>query len=215
MKPISKRASLLVLVLAIVCRMARYALCYWCGYYQKSWAPIGWQEILALLGFVFFLVLLILWLVSLFQRKQRAWTTAMLAGLLVLMAIKYVMPSPHDLILKGMNDGMLRNYKIDDMRRFAHDFDQLPRLPDTLEIYKQFYWNEDLNKTNLKEKYPFLATCEACMKWDNRVHVDWGGFENHWGFTVAVDGKRIDPQHLEPDNKIIRVSDDIFFQSDY
>jgi hypothetical protein len=47
------------------------------------------------------------------------------------------------------------------------------------------------------------------------VHVDWGGFENHWGFSVALDGKRIDPEHLEPSNKIIRASDDIFFISDY
>lgn len=216
MKLISKRASLIVLVLAVVCLITRYVLCYWCGYYQKSFAPIFWQELLALLGFILFPVLLIVWIVSLFQRKHRLWTTAMLAGLLAFMSLKYILPWPHDLILYGMRDGMLRNYGLDDIRHFARDFDQHPNIPEhNLDGHTKFYWNRDLAKTGLKEKHPFLAQCESIVEWDDRVHVDWGGFENHWGFTVAVNGKRIDPQHLEPNNKLIRVSDDIFFQSDY
>jgi hypothetical protein len=130
----------------------------------------------------------------------------MLAGLLTLMGLKYIMPWPHDLILYGMRDGMLRNHKLDDMRHFARDFDQLP---------KKSYSNDDLAKTGLKEKYPFLAWCEFIAETDDVVHVYWGGFENHWGFAVAVNGKRIDPQNLAPSAKIIRVSDDVFFQSDY
>ena len=110
---------------------------------------------------------------------------------------------------------MMRNYNLEDMRHFARDFDRLPRLPNTLEPFKLFYWNRDLDKTGLKEKYPFLSRCEAIVELNNRVDVSWGGFEDHWGFIVAVNDKRIDPEHSEQGNKIIRVSDDILFQSDF
>ena len=215
MKLISRRASLMVLVLAVGFLITRHALCYWCGYYQKSFTPIFYQELLALLGFILFLILLIICIVSLIQKKQRLWTTAMLVGLLAFMGLKYMVPWPHDLILYGMRDGMMRNYNLDDIRHFARDFDRLPRLPNTLESFKLYYWNQDLEKTGLKEKYPFLAKCEAVVERDNRVEVSWGGFENHWGFAVAANDRRIDPQGLGSMNKIIRVSDDIFFQSDY
>lgn len=215
MKLSSKRVSLTVLVLAVVCLITRYVLCYWGGYYQKPFTPFYYQELLALAGLTLFPVLLITWIFSLLQKKNRLWTTAMLAGLLTLMGLKYIMPWPHDLILYGMRDGMLRNYKLDDMRHFARDFDQLPRLPNGLPGPTKFYWNKDLAKTGLKEKYPFLAWCEAITETDDVVYVSWGGFENHWGFSVAVNGKRIEPQILAPSAKIIRVSDDVFFNSDY
>ncbi len=114
---------------------------------------------------------------------------------------------------------MLRNYGLDSMRQFARDFDKLPYIPqNNLDGRTKFYWarpNEDLDKTQLKDKYPFLVNCESVVEWDNRVSADWGGFENHWQIFVATDGKRIDPEHLEPRNRIIRVSDDIYFMSDY
>jgi hypothetical protein len=171
--------------------------------------------LLALFGLIFYPVLLITWIFSLLQRKHRLWTTAMLAVLLTLLGLKYIMPWPHDLILYGMRDGMFRNYNLEDMRHFARDFDQLPRLPHTLKTFKLSYRNSDLAKTGLKEKYPFLAWCEGIFERDDVVYVFWGGFENHWGFSVAVNGKRIDTQNLAPSAKIIRVSDDVFFNSDY
>ena len=203
--------------------MVQYVLCYWCGYYQKSFSPILWVELLALFGFILFLAALITWGVSLFQRKQRLWTTAVLAGLLSLWMLEYIIPSPHDLILHGMRDGMLRNYSLDDIRHFARDFDHLPDIPNnTVNGLTKFYWNrrmdDDLAKTKLKDKYPFLANCEAVVESDNIVHVNWGGFENHWGFSVAIDGKRIDPNprnFWSSDYKTIRISDDVFLQSDY
>jgi hypothetical protein len=212
---ISKRAFLIVLVPAVVCLMARYALCYWCGYDQRSWAPIFFQELLALFGFILTLIALVAWIVSYINGQQFAWTTALLTSLFAM----YFLPSPHDLILYGLRTGMLRNYGLDSMRQFARDFDKLPYIPqNNLDGRTKFYWarpNEDLDKTQLKDKYPFLVNCESVVEWDNRVSADWGGFENHWQIFVATDGKRIDPEHLEPRNRIIRVGDDIYFMSDY
>lgn len=200
--------------------MSRYALCYWCGYYQKSFAPIGLQELLAFFGLVLIFASFVTWIVSLIKKQQQVWTTALLAGLFVLWGLKYILPWPHDLILYGLRDGMLRNHKLDDIRHFARDFDQLPHIPmNDVDGQMKLYWNrrmdDDLSKTKLKDKYPFLANCEAVVESDKKVHVDWGGFENHWGFSVAVDGKRIAPPHLERSNRTIRASDDIYFTSEY
>jgi hypothetical protein len=219
MKLTSKRASLIIFVLAVVCLISRYALCYWCGYYQKSFAPIGLQELLAFFGLVLIFTSFVTWIVSLIKKQQQVWTTALLAGLFALWGLKYILPWPHDLILHGLRDGMVRNYGLDDIRHFARDFDQLSDIPiNDLDGHTKFYWNRfpgDLAKTGLKEKYLFLANCEAVVESDNKVHVDWGGFENHWGFSVAVDGKKIDSKYFVPNARIIRVSDDIVFTSDY
>lgn len=115
---------------------------------------------------------------------------------------------------------MLKNYSPDEIRSFARDFDKLPKIPgnDVTEDMK-LYWNRrgeiDLSKTGLKEKYKFLANCECVVEWTNIVCVEYGGFENHWGFTVAIDGKRIEPSHLNSNSRIIRASNDIYFFSDY
>jgi hypothetical protein len=217
MKLISKQAVIGIFTLAVVCLISRYVLCYWCGYYQESFAPIGLQELFAFFGLVLILAAFITWIVSLIKKQQRIWTTTLLAALFALWGLKYILPWPHDLILYGLRDGMVRNYGPDEMRSFARDFDKLPNIPgnDVTEDMK-LYWNGrgeiDLSKTGLKEKYKFLANCEDVVEFDNNVHVDWGGFENHWGFSISIAGKRIDPM---PNRRIIRMSDDIYFTSDY
>jgi hypothetical protein len=220
MKLISKRAVIGIFTLAVVCLISRYVLCYWCGYYQESFAPIGLQELFAFFGLVLILAAFITWIVSLIKKQQRIWTTTLLAALFSLWGLKYILPWPHDLILYGLRDGMLRNYGLDDMRRFARDCNQLPDPPvNDVDWYTKFYWNrrvdDDLSKTKLKDKYLFLANCEDVVEFDNKVHVDWGGFENHWGFSVEVSGKKIDISDINPQARHIRVADDIVFYSDY
>lgn len=193
---------------------------YRCGYYQKSFSPIVFQTLLlGFLGFCLILVAFAAWIVSLIQRQQRVWTTTVLAGLLALWGLKYVLHWHDDLILYGMRDGMLRNYGLDEMRHFARDFDKLPKIPkNDVDGRTKLYWNilknDDLPKTGLKEKYTFLAQCEAVVERDNIVYVDWGGFENHWGVCISVNDKRIDPQP-QYWARIVRASDDIYFTFDY
>ena len=218
MKLFSKRTSFVILILAVVCLISRYVLCYWCGYYQKSFAPIGLQELLAFFGLVLIFASFVTWIVSLIQRQQRIWTTTLLAALFVLWGLKYILPWPHDLILYGLRDGMLRNYGLANMRQFARDIHETPTPTNLPPVFgKIFMHQEDLNplKMHMGGKYPFVAQCEAVGEFNDIVQIDWGGFENHWGVSIAVDGKRIDPQHLEPGHRIIRASDDIYFTSDY
>lgn len=174
------------------------------------------QGLLAFLGFCLILVTLATWIVSLIQKQQRVWTTAVLAGLIVLWGLKYVLPRPPDLILYGLRDGMLRNYGLDEMRHFARDFDKLPKIPDNdVGEHTKLYWNiTDLPKTGLKERCAFLAQCEAVVERDNIVYVDWGGFNYYCGVCVSVNGKRIDP-HPQYKARTVRASDDIYFSFDY
>ena len=216
-----KLTSLVTLVFAVICLMMEYVLTYWLGYYEKWMSSTLWIVILRLLGVTIpFFVLLITWIISLFRKKHRLWTTAMLIGLLALIGLMFKLPPPQNMLAYSMRDRMMRDYSLDDLRRLARDVDQLPRSPDSRPGPTKIFMRDDLEKTGLKGKYPFLSLdkdkelgiegpsyiCEG----DGVVAVRWGGtLVGHWGFTVSVNGGRVNP--AESGTKILRVSDDIFF----
>jgi hypothetical protein len=215
-----KPASIITFIIAVVCLIVRYVLNYWLGYYEESYTPIFNDIFLWLAGFILLLVLIIIWIISLFRKKHRLWTTTMLTGLLVLNALEYIMPRPSDLIIYGMRNRMMHDCNLDTLRDFARDFDRLARLPNNLPGSTKGYMNEDLTKTGLKEKYPFLNWLKgsggfegpsSIAETDGVVDVRWGGaLAGRWGFSVAVNDKRINPP-AESGIKFLRVSDDIYF----
>jgi hypothetical protein len=221
MKLISKRTSLAVLGLAIICLILRYALNYWFGYYEMPASLFISQMFFWLIGFLMIPALLITWIISLIQKKDVLWTTMMLIGLLALKGLEHIISRPDNLIIYGIRDRILRDYSLDTLRHFAHDFDQLPSLPkhDLGLPDEKIYRSEDLN-TELKEKYPFLTWLKRSRaegpnfidESDGVVDVSWGG-RPHWGFRVAVNGKKIDSDELDAKRgaKILRASDDIYF----
>lgn len=209
----------IVFILGVIVLLTRYILCYSCGYYQTSFTPMGYNYLLALFGLFLFLALFVVWIESLFRRQQRVWTTIAFAGLLALACLKYLTFWPHDMVRYGLRNGMLQHYGVDEMRRFAADFEKLPRRPDTISGYDKFYDNrpgvDELVGTGLKEKYPFLVRCEFMRKIGNTVCVNWGGFDNHWGFCVTTDGKPSEPNTGWASGKSLFVGDDIYFFSEY
>jgi hypothetical protein len=218
-----KKISLITLVSAVICLTMEYALDYYFGYYQNSISPIVWSMNLTLVEFsILPLVLLITWIASMILRKHRFWTTAMLIGLLTLIGLQLtIMPPSHHLIVYSMKNRMMRDYSLDDLRHFARDFDQLPRLPDNEPGPTKAFRGWDLDKTGLKVKYPFLSWVKGpgfegpsfIIERDGVVNARWGSaLAGHWGFSVAVNGARANPS--SSDVKILRVSDDIFFIAD-
>ena len=140
-----------------------------------------------------------------------------MVGLLVLIGLKHIIPTSNELIIYGMRDRMMRDYSLNDLRRLAREIDQLPRFPNTLPGPTKIFMSEDVDKTGLKGKYSFLSWGKghgfegpsAITESDGVVTVWWGGaLRGHWGFSVAVNGKRAEP---DQDTKILRMSDDIFF----
>jgi hypothetical protein len=210
-----KRTSLITLILSVICLMMTYVLDYWFGYYQTL-LPLAWSMTLELVVlFIPLPVVLITWIVSMILRKDRLWMTATLIGLLVLVGLKFgfILPPPHHLIVYGMKNRMVRDYSLDDLRRLAHDVDLLPRSPNEFPGPTKGFMGEDLDKTGLKGKYPFLSWgggVSHISERDGLVNVRWGGEPaGYWGFSVAVNGGKANPSSL--DAKILRVSDDIFF----
>jgi hypothetical protein len=142
----------------------------------------------------------------------------MLAGLLVVNGVEYVIPSPTDLIIYGLRDRIMRDFTLDTLRQFAHDFDELPLLSTGLPGPVKTYMNEDLTKTKLKEQYSFLAWLKGpggfegpsyVSEVDGIVNVRWGGeLGGHYGFSVGINGKKI--TSAESNVQFVRISDDIF-----
>jgi hypothetical protein len=121
----------------------------------------------------------------------------------------------------GMRDRMMRDYSLDDLRHLARDVDRIPRSPDLPGSTTKGWMRDELGETGLKKKYSFLMWPKDpdiqgpsyIAETDGVVDVRWGGaLIGHWGFSVAVNGKRIE---LDPGTKISRVSDDIFFVFEY
>jgi hypothetical protein len=134
------------------------AIDYWFGYYQESLSPVIWSAVLELVEFLIFPpVLLITWIISMILRKHRLWTTAMLIGLLALIGFQFtILPPSHHLIVYSMRDRVMRDYSLDDLRHFAREVDQLPRLPGNEAGPTKSFRGRELDKSGLKEKYPFL-----------------------------------------------------------
>jgi hypothetical protein len=113
---------------------------------------------------------------------------------------------------------MLRNYGVANMRQFARDIHETPTPTNLAPVFgKIFMHQEDLNplKAHMGGEYPFVAQCESISEGDGVVYVDWGGFENHWSFSVGINGKKIDISNINPRARHIRAADDIVFYSDY
>jgi hypothetical protein len=215
-----KLTSLIALILAVICLMWEYVLNYWYGYHEESLSPIVWNSICLLVElFILLPTLLIIWIVSLLRRKYRFWATATLVGFLALIGLRlgHIIPSPRILIMYGMRNRIIRDYSLDDLRRLAHDVDQLAPPQNAPLGQNKVFMREDVDKTQLKQKYPFLTWGRAhsfngpsaIAEEHGVVTVWWGGeLSGHWGFGVAVNGGRAKP---DPYSRILRVSNDIFF----
>ncbi len=114
----------------------------------------------------------------------------------------------------------MKDVGLGNLRRFARDIDKLPRVVgDNSQKTAKGYYSEDLAKIGLTEKYPFLTWLKAGSKYEGPSHiyeendvvdVRWGGtLSGYWGFSVAVDGRKIVSSNKS--DQILRVSDDIYF----
>lgn len=217
-----KLTSLLTLFSAVLCLLGEYALNFSVGFYEQSLHPTFWAMILFLIEyFVLLPLLLIIWVICLIKKHHRLWTTTMLAGLLALWCIARVLPPPPAFIMYGMRDRVMRDYSLDDLRHLARDFDRLPPISSSISGSTKGYMRGDLANTGLSKKYSFLDWPKNrevqgpsyIAETDGIVDVRWGGaLVGHWGFSVAVNGRRINGQ---PDSKISRASEDILFVFDY
>jgi len=194
---------------------------YWFGYYMipsDSYSLfLLFRDLFWLFRFLMILALLIICIISMISKKNRLWTTVMLAGLLALVGSEFILPHPEGLIVYGLRDRMMRDYSLDTLRQFARDIDQFPTPKNLPSNLGKVFMSEDLVllETRLKEKYSFLKsrrTPSSITENNGAVSVWWG--RHQWGFSVMVNREKINPIVVDPDAVIILpVSNDIFFSA--
>lgn len=202
-----KVISLLFFALAIECLVVPYILNYWLGYY--GWSAPNFMFVLYLLGLILPFVQGTIWLNSLALKSQRLLTTIVLVGILALKCLQ-TSCSPENMIMYGLRDRIVKNYSLDDIRKFAHDFDRLPNLSDP-----KTYTFEDLTKTGLEAKYPFLMAFvslhhrgpDAVQESDNVVYISGSRLQGGVYISAALrENQTIPPGSDAP---ILRASNDI------
>jgi len=207
-----KGFSLIALILMGACLVARYVLSYWMGYYENSFSPLAYRDVLVpFVEAIAILVIIICWIISLIRKRQRIWTTGIVLALLILMAFSQGMPTARYFIICGLRDRLLHDHSLDNLRLFAQEIERMPPQGNN-----KSFTRENLANTDLKEKYPFLSWSQGASdvsEVNGMVGVRWGGFIGHWGVNVAVNGQKLDLPS-EPAKKALRLSDDIIVVSE-
>ena len=226
-----KTACIACLVLGSLLVVLNHLANYWCGYSETLGALDAVDPILGLLAeSVLFVILIILFIVTLFLKRHRVW---LLIGLVIFWPVVILTGfvtqtfcgTSSSLVLRGLHDRITHDYTLDDLRHFAKDVDQAG-------ILKSGWVNHgDISDLTPQQKDAFaqLKKRYSFMRWmdDGRflhgpsilgekgiVCFEWGGaLPGHWGCSISVNGSKNEPQ---PDPQIVtlRLSDDIYLYCD-
>ena len=194
------------------------------GFYSMGWLGGFWEFANPFTSNVIeppaLLLLVALWLSSLFSKKLRLWMTGAFALAVGIIVIEFTcLPPPGITTVYGIRDHVMKVATLDDLRAFARSIDE-----NQIELSEN---EEPVISTAqmgaykaLEERYPFLNwgfgphghPCHPYVRdSDNAVDVSWGGaLPGHWGFSISVDGSKNEPTP-DPDMRVIRMSDDIYF----
>ena len=200
-----------------------YVLSYELGYGESSYAPILYKQILEVCSTVLFFSLALIWLNSLLRRRSWNYSTLSISLILIFICASWFLLPSSRMVLWGLKNRVIRDQSLNDIRGFARDVDQIKDAykPHT-DSDEKLLMSEDISKTGLKAKYPFLRWIRghsfdgpSFVKEENRVvDVQWGSaYSGHWGFKIRVDGKRIDL--LSSPGTSLRLSDDVIIISDF
>jgi len=165
---------------------------------------------------IFMLILGVIWVASLFARKNRTWTTVMLLSSIAVISSMFVLPPPGSLVVYGIRSRIMEHFSIDDLRHFARNVHEKRPNIDITENDSSIR-KQGADYEMLEQQYPF-------MKWgvggegnpyitdrDGLLTVEWGGaLPGHWGFSIRIDGRKNDP-NPDPHTHVLRMSDDIYF----
>ncbi|HEV2329144.1 MAG TPA: hypothetical protein VGY56_10190 [Verrucomicrobiae bacterium] len=214
----NKQVPFILAILALACDVLRCVANYLLGYSWADSAFILADLILRVLGALILLALAIALVISLFKRQRVRLVTAALVFVLALKCFEYILPDSKCLIIYGARNRAVGEYGLDSLRRFARDFDRLPDLERySFALPDKDYGIEDLQNTSLPGTYSFVKSRKSggprfVSDSHGIVTVQFGG-EPRWGFSISLNGRRIDPPRGY-DFVQARASDDIYFELD-
>lgn len=209
--------SFLFLVIIVTVIIGRPILAYWIGYYEWSFKPLFVSFLLDIIKDVSFLALLTIWITALVTKKQKLVSALFLLFSVILFGLNAVFPTDGAMIVLGLKNRLIDDCSLDNLREFAQEFNCTPSTENQNHLGVKSFNQEDLAKTSFKNKYPFLAWVDSgfgkgpsgVSEYNQNVHVRWGGaLVGHWGFSIGVNGAKVDlPSELG--STVIRLSDDI------
>ena len=184
---------------------------------------------------LFFLVPLGLWVVSLIRKKNRLWTTWALFGYIAFAALgtytflaalglgNLTLPLWLTPGFAGLRDRVLQKNSLDDLRQFAHDFQQeCPGMEvSNSHIYPVGVYDVGKEASAeamaarlakfqiLRKKYDFLNLGPMEVRDDGTdVSLSWNGPTKEWGVCILTNGTQNDPY---ANHEEFAASDDIRF----
>jgi hypothetical protein len=221
MKVVTRRSFVIIFATSVICFLLRYAGNYIYGYSGMQEWPFAILVVCFLVEYLMFPLMLLAWLIALVRKVERSWASRVMAIFLAWGVLTWFLPAPWKLLLFGLRDRMVRDFGVEKLRGFAHDFDQLPtRETDvvTLTSVSRKLERQDLPQTGLPQKYSFLAWMKVSRNESGPSYVDerngivevrWGGPLGHWGFSVSIGGTKIAPSQYTA--QMLKIGDDIYF----
>jgi hypothetical protein len=205
-----EKGYLLVLSVTAIWILLEPVLWYSYGYYGQPTALAFFDFIFRLSQFALFLVFVIALIVAAI-RKQRFFAAILAIMAIIALHLLALMLPDSSAILYGMRYRIFRHHNLTEIRQFARDYDQLPKLsaPDVADFGKRYTY-EDLAKAGLVAKYTFLSCLgrPTAYERENVVFVMDG--DPLRGIYVTVDGTSINVLDY-PSSEMLSVSDDIIF----
>jgi len=217
-----KRFSLIVLLLMSICTVAKCALPYFLGYYERSYALLFLQFPLVLIGLPLTFCLSLICIIYFFYKQYQLWGAGLSVGLLLFLCLELLLPASNQFLVYGLRDRLKQDYSLDDLRSFAREIHQMSLSGNNSHLDDGSLKKKESEEFDLKKKYPFLSWIKTRYTEgpsfyndiDGVVNVRWGGaLVGHWGFSIADDGGKLDlPQRAGI--KVLRLSDDIIVVSE-
>lgn len=219
------------LVLAALIVVLHHAAFYGLGYFETPAFFAFTDRFFAVMTeFALFLLFLIPAAISDLAKKGRLWSVIGLAGfwpvvIVTFLIVGRVAPARDDLVVRGLRDRVMRDFKPEELHRFARDVDASGLLVDQDLVNEGdtsgFTAAQRTALQRLDKAYAFMHWLNDGDQWHGPsitnyaqpgvVDFEWGGGQRgRWGCSVSIDGKRNDPPPDPPAN-ILRVSDDIYF----
>lgn len=207
----SSKIYLLVILIAAVCIGVKPLLSYRYGYDGSPTSLLAVFAALRLCRFLSFVILLVALKIEIQKRKHYLASASILVAFIALNIAGDKAFESSAIILRGMENRILKSYTLSEIRAFAREFDQLPYLSGSNSTAsKKIYSDRDLASAGLIAKFPFLSCLNKPTAIENGDVVCVMGGRPLKAIYINVDGTEISSVNYSA-SKSFGVSNDIAF----
>lgn len=203
-----EKFCLTALLIAIVCTVIAIILGYRYGYCGSPRSLVFFWITLRFIRILVILALVVGFATSLIRKQGRFVSFISIAIFLALSLTTNRFATMEGLILRGMRSRLLMEYRVDEFRRFAREFDQLPYVPNSgVPGSGKTYTNQDMARAGLLTKYPFISYLGSVTVIQRGSTVEIMAGRPLKILCVSTDGTRVSEDYFGCD--VFKVSPDV------